>query len=740
MNPLTVNVEEANRALTEKPIFATSAERVLILNELKSQYKELPQQLRFAKVFSLFLSRVSTPLEEYDLIAGRCVDRELTAEEEEIFQAYVKHPDYPERELILPSGHCTFSWKELANEGLVGLRNRAEKTLAETDDEHKRNFLQGAISIYDAISAYMLRYADCAKEKGMHELAEHLTQAATEKPNSFAVALQLLSIVAFLNCAYITKNPTLTLGRLDQILFPFFEKDVKEGALTEDQARALITDYYCKHNLTMGRGEHQLGDEQNSTTFDRIHNFDSPQYLLLAGTDEEGNPAVNRLTQLFAECIQPTFKNPVIVVRYFKNMNVLFPELWKVLTEKALGSASLMFYNDTHVLKTLERMGVPQEDRVKYEHFGCNWPSLGDISGWMEFGRGWYNRAIDKNTKFAIPYAFFRANSPHSWPEDFVEVLKTLSQREEQNVSIEAFYDTYFARFDDFLDRKLDLLSQELAARQTSPSLCLTYTDCFLWDSLCKGECYAATAKYHFELQPIAMFGTIVDCFTAVDQLVFQQKKLTLKQLVQAIECDFDGMQDVLALCRNAEKFGSDGALSNGHAHRIITRACASVIEKNKPYLAKQKLFLVPCLQSDTWHIKYGETYGATPDGRRAFTPFSQNANPTHGSCKNGLTGMFNSLLQIPEGSLLSGALNLDIDANDFAGEENQALFSALLATYFNRGGLHAQISCTSAETLRNAQKNPHAYRDLRVRITGYSGVFVDVCERLQNDIIKRFE
>ena len=97
---MTRNIEEARRALTEKPLLATSVERFLILNELKSSYKELPQPLRFSKILSLLLSRVSVPLEEYDLIAGRCVDRELTEEEEEIFQAYIVHPDYPKRRLF----------------------------------------------------------------------------------------------------------------------------------------------------------------------------------------------------------------------------------------------------------------------------------------------------------------------------------------------------------------------------------------------------------------------------------------------------------------------------------------------------------------------------------------------------------------------------------------------------------------------------------------------------------------
>ena len=183
-----------------------------------------------------------------------------------------------------------------------------------------------------------------------------------------------------------------------------------------------------------------------------------------------------------------------------------------------------------------------------------------------------------------------------------------------------------------------------------------------------------------------------------------------------------------------------DTPLSNKHAKRLSHTSSEMVIEKNRPYFEKERLFLVPCMQSDTWHLKMGETFGATPDGRLANTPFSQNTRPTNGVCVNGLTAMFNSMLNLPYDGLVSGALNLDIDQKQFEGERGRWLFAALLSSYFNRGGLHAQVTCANAEDMIDAQKNPHLHRDLRVRVTGYSGVFVDICERLQNDIIERLK
>ena len=191
-------------------------------------------------------------------------------------------------------------------------------------------------------------------------------------------------------------------------------------------------------------------------------------------------------------------------------------------------------------------------------------------------------------------------------------------------------------------------------------------------------------------------------------------------------------------MCLSVDKYGSDTPLSNYHAKRITETYVKLIQQKSRPYFEREKLFLEPCLQSDTWHLKRGRIFGATPDGRLAGKPFSHNTRPSAGACKNGLTGMFNSMLNIPFENYMSGSLNVDLQKKDFEGDEGLEIFSALFGSYFNGGGLHAQVSVNNAEELIDAQKDPDSHRDLRVRVTGYSGVFVDICEELQNDIIER--
>jgi formate C-acetyltransferase len=182
-----------------------------------------------------------------------------------------------------------------------------------------------------------------AEKKGLTESAIACRKAASGTPDTLHSALQLVWSIEFIFCAYISHNPTLTIGRLDLFLNEIYEKELASGSIDKDRARLLIDEFYAKNNLIMGRGEHQVGDENNSTTFKRILNFDAPQYLLLAGRDSDGNVTVNELTQLFAECIVPSFKNPVIVVRYVKNMDSDYPKLWKSGTKNSLDSSCRVY-------------------------------------------------------------------------------------------------------------------------------------------------------------------------------------------------------------------------------------------------------------------------------------------------------------------------------------------------------------------------------------------------------------
>ena len=161
--------------------------------------------------------------------------------------------------------------------------------------------------------------------------------------------------------------------------------------------------------------------------------------------------------------------------------------------------------------------------------------------------------------------------------------------------------------------------------------------------------------------------------------------------------------------------------------------------ECNSKY-GKNGIIHLPSLQCDTTHLKCCVRLGATHDGRLSGEVFSQNSNPAPGSQKCGITGMLGALAKMPFNRLVSGALNVDVNPKDYEGDEGLDRFASVLGTYFNSGGLHAQVSAVGVEALKDAQINPQNHGDLLVRVTGYSGVFVDICKTLQDDIIRRTE
>lgn len=737
-----IRIDEALSALRTKPIKSTTFERVQLWSSLRDTVTGLPQPLRFGEALYRFLDAVSTPVADNDLLLGRHVDKTLTAAEEQEFQAFLKDPQNLYKTTMYGTGHCTLDWANLLTAGLPGLYAQAEQSLRTVKDEGHAVFLRGALRVHEALMNFARRYAAAAREQELDDAAEAMQSLAERAPQTFREGLQLVWLINLVDCSYLTLNPTLSQGRLDVLLWPLYQADVAAGRLTEEGALELITDFYCKHNLIMGRGEHQMGSPEKTTGFTRILNFDAPQYLPLAGTDAAGRPCANALTKLFAQAIVPGFKNPIPLIRVSPHLDQEQPELWNVLMEKALQSCSMMFYNDADVKSALKQAGMAAEDVHDYEHFGCNWCSPGADSCWMlSQPRAWQfdpNITAEELAVVRVPY--MRTCSEGGFPADFVAILHKAVMKPEPVNSMDELYKAFFARYRDFIKRKMEHLSKELEIRQRYPAAMLTLGSSLSHKALERAECLSATARYHFELQSIYGFGTLVDSVTAVDRLVFHEKKLTLRELVAALDANFEGYGAILALCRKSARFGSDEELSNYHAEKLSRLAVTIANEIVAPYAQKQRLLLMPAIQSDTRHLPMGAVCPATPDGRLAGEPLSQNSHPANGACRNGVTAMLSSLLHVPFSMFVSGALNLDVQPENFAGEEGRKLFGQLLGSYFNRGGLHAQVSCVGLAELREAQEHPEEHGDLLVRITGYSAIFVDLTTQMQHDVIGRME
>ena len=206
--------------------------------------------------------------------------------------------------------------------------------------------------------------------------------------------------------------------------------------------------------------------------------------------------------------------------------------------------------------------------------------------------------------------------------------------------------------------------------------------------------------------------------------------------VISACDNNFEEQPYLHALCKGAPKAGQDHPLANLYMEKVVNLIidAAKAALSGLPDCCKLRF----CTEYDNCHIDIGAEMGATPDGRLAAMPVSQNTQPSNGSGVNGLTAMLSSMNHLPFARLTSGAMNVTIDPTAFGGQEGIQKLSKILSVYFEKGGMQIQISVLDRAILENARKNPDAYRDVMVRVTGYSAVFVDLCERAQDEIMAR--
>jgi formate C-acetyltransferase len=610
-------------------------------------------------------------------------------------------------------GHECLDWERLLQLGLPGLEEFAQREVirrtAEGETGAHLNFLRGAVRVYQAFRNYARRYALAAREAGLNEAADSCAPLAERPPETFAEALQHMWLVGVVYCTMLSSNPTLTFGRADELLLDFYRHDLVDGRLTRDEAGALIEDFYCKNNLILGRGEHQMsGGSEKATGWLRNLTYDAPQYVVLGGTRRDGSPAANELTDLFLERVVPRFENPVIVLRYTSDLP---DHTWRIACDKMRANSSFMVYNDHNIIPAMIRSGIDKDDAVTYTMHGCNWP---DIPG--------KQRQVSNYTP-VLPRHFLQIFMEGEEPKD-----------------VEELYERFTASIRGELEKSCDGSRERRAEWDERAPGILRVDACFLDGPIARARDWSlGGVEYTTMTCPISGIASAADCFAAVDELVFSSKKVSIKDLREAVAQDFEGQESLRQLCLNAPKFGRDDDRADGHAVRVLETVLSEIDKASRPG-SSDEVIIFRCLETDMRHIRLGADTGATPDGRHAGEPISENTSPYPGSCTQGITAMFRSVAKLPLNGINSGALNVRIQPRMVAGEEGLSRMAALLRTYFDMGGLQIQTSLADTAELRDAQIHPEAHRDLMVRITGYSAVFIDMCERAQDEIIRRQE
>jgi len=700
-------VAEALAALRHKSPKSTTLERLRVVRSVWEECRDLPQPRQLGRVLRGLLERIEVPVEPHDLLLGRIREEIPDEAGEAWFRATLKEMG-ARPPCMTDNGHETLDWERLLRLGLNGLQAAAEARLANAAD-HERDFLTGMVDLAAAFRTYARRYGEAARKAGLMEGAMAVECLADRPPETFREALQLVWLVGHVYVTMCAINATLTFGRLDQWLFPFYAADLAAGRLTRTEAGDLIEDFYCKNNVILGRGEHQMsGGGEFCTGWERNLCYDAPQYVVVGGTRAPDRPDFTELTELFVERIVPRFENPYMVVRYHAGMP---PRLWRQVCEKLRDNASMMVYNDSCVIPAMERAGFSPEEAAEYTMHGCNWPDLPPSQASQ--GTFW-----------------------HPLPGTLLQAAAEL----EQAADMDAVYAAFTVAYREFVERELTAHVRQFEQRCALPQSPLAVDDLFLAGPLEKGR-----AKRHGGvLHPtfVATFSglaTTVDSLAAIEDVVFRRKIASWAEMRVALLADFVDSEALHAACRRAPKLGCDDERADAHAVRLMT-LMHTELDRAESLLEPVGGKLFRCVETDMQHLRMGKQLGATPDGRRAGAPVSENSSPTVGACTAGLTAMFRSLAKLPFDRCHSGALNVRLQPAVFAGKAGMERLAALLSTYLQQGGLQVQISMVDVATLRAAQACPDDYRDLMVRITGYSAAFVDMTPPAQDEIIRREE
>ena len=226
----------------------------------------------------------------------------------------------------------------------------------------------------------------------------------------------------------------------------------------------------------------------------------------------------------------------------------------------------------------------------------------------------------------------------------------------------------------------------------------------------------------------------------SLEDLLFGENPISADVLETALAADFCGYEALQKRALSLPKFGQDNNCADKHAVQLMTMFTDIAKEEAvNPETGRQDVFFFSVTTGDSNHIVSGKNLGATPDGRNARKPVSENLSPYPG-CSDAVTSILNSVSKLPFDRFAGGVLNLKMPKNTVSGSSGLEILKALLETYFENGGMQLQLSVTDIKELYAAQENPDDYRDLMVRITGYSAVFVDMSEEAQNEIIRRDE
>jgi len=630
-------------------------------------------------------------------------------------------------EITYGIGHFTMDHPTLLRLGMGGIMAEARRRLEELPEEQRKGekglFYEAVIGSLGAAVGFARRHADLARrmaeeEKDPRRAAElkeiaRICERVPEHPaETFHEALQSVYF-AHLIAQIESGGNSISLGRIDQYLYPYYRKDLEEGRITPERARELLSLLYIKtceiwnvlEEAFIPGGE---GPEGKTT-----------QNLTIGGMGSDGEDAVNELSYLALDAFADVRTvQPNVSLR----MGSRTPrDFFLRAVRYARDGVPLHFFNDDAVVPMLARAGHSLEDARDYALVGCVEPNAQGKTFGSTF-------AVQFNGIKCVEFALSNGVDNIFGLKSGLETGDPASF-----TSFDQVWEAFRSQMSHFLGQMvkgMQALDTAIAEMLPSP-----FASAMIRGPLEKGmDLTRGGAVYNSTGVQLMGFSNTADSLYAVKKAVFEEGRFSLQELAEWLATDWmDAEEQRKYLLLKVPKYGNDLDGPDEMAARVLDLFC-DLLEGYTNYRGGA---FWPGVFSVGFHLAMGSFTGATPDGRYAGDPLGNGLTPSNGCATAGPTAVMNSVTRLPLGRLYNGAnLNMRFPGTRTDPEK----LMDLIRGYFERGGLQVQFNTVDTETLRRAQAEPDKYRDLVVRISGYSVVFVNLSDTAQEEIISRYE
>lgn len=636
-------------------------------------------------------------------------------------------------------GHIIPNYDFVLEQGFKGMADIAKDHLENDSDltQDQIDYYQAAIISMNGAINYCERFAKLAQEEALletdpkrqrelKEMSGMFKSLAKGAPTNFLEAVEMVYLTHLLMMIE-SNGHSFSFGRFDQYIFPFYEKGIQSGELSQEKALEILSHFYIMTN-----------------SINKVRPWEHTQYsggyplysnLMLGGMKPDGTDGTNDLSYLGLEAMALTgLPEPNLSVRFFEDTKHEFMKDAARLIRKGFGMPSI--FCDEVCIPAMMSLGLSEEVAREYASMGCVETAIPGRWGHRATGMTYVN--FGKIMELVMHNGYD--------PESELQLVK-LNGQDGPEITYES-YEKVFAAWEKLLEyySNLAIDCDLVCDRSLKHHDADAFASSMVNDCLAKGKTLKnGGSEYDFVSSSNIGPSVVGDSLAAIKKLVFDDKKLTLQELQAALDANFEGLEgaQIRKLCRNAPKFGND----DDYVDEIVADVYESYL-KLLPGFKTDRTGEGPIgctytmsTSNITSYVPNGFDVGATPDGRLATMPLNEGCSPCLSADKNGPTSVINSVSKLPNQKMAGGQLlNMRFSPDSLAGEDNLEKFTTFMEAGRYKNIVHNQFNIMDSETLKAAKENPQDYPDLMVRVAGYCALFSTLMPEAQDAIIARTE